>query len=86
MDFPNTHRIPLGWLLEHGDESVRYRTLTELAPAGYASPERIGEARDAVLQSKQVTGILKKQKETGIWGGNLLRVMEAVEKVAKSSK
>ena len=19
MDFPNTHRIPLGWLLEHGD-------------------------------------------------------------------
>ncbi len=74
MDFPNTHRIPLDWLLEHGNETVRYRTLTELAPAGYASPERIEEAREAVVQSKLVTGILKKQKETGIWGSNLLAV------------
>ena len=38
LELPNQHRIPLTWLLENAGPSIRYRTLTELAPAGYASP------------------------------------------------
>jgi hypothetical protein len=72
LELPNTHRIPLAWLLEHGSESIRLRTLSELAPAGYAAPERLAEAARAVVDSKAASGIVKKQKESGIWGGNLL--------------
>ena len=35
-------------------------------------PELIAADEDAVIQSKQVQSVIKKQKDTGIWGGNLL--------------
>jgi hypothetical protein len=72
VDLPNSHRIPLSWLLQHGNETIRYRTLTELAPAGHATPEQVAAAHQAVAESKVVAGVLKKQKDTGIWGANLL--------------
>ena len=34
LELPNQHRIPLTWLLENAGPSIRYRTFTELAPAG----------------------------------------------------
>jgi hypothetical protein len=43
-----------------------------LAPTGYSTPEEIAAAGLAAGGAKQVTAILKKQKETGIWGGNLM--------------
>ena len=46
--------------------------LTELAPPGYASPETIEAAHLAVVESKAALAVVKKQKDTGIWGGNLL--------------
>jgi hypothetical protein len=74
LELPSEHRIPLTWLLENGGPSIRYRTYRELAPEGYASPETIEAARLAILESKTALAVVKKQKDTGIWGGNLLGV------------
>ena len=79
MDLPTAHRIPLAWLLEHGSEAIRYRTLTELAPTGYSTPEPFAEASQAAGAAKQVAAIFKKQKETGIWGGNLMALAPSVK-------
>ena len=46
--------------------------MTELAPAGTFDPAAIEAAQTAVLASKPVTTVIKKQKDTGVWGGNLL--------------
>lgn len=62
----------MGWLLSHGGEVVRLRTFTDLAPQGTASPETVAAAEAAAIASKGVQSILKKQKENGVWGGNLL--------------
>jgi hypothetical protein len=72
LDLPTQHRIPLTWLLENGGASIRYRALTELAPAGTAPPETIAAALAAILESKAALAVVKKQKDTGVWGGNLL--------------
>jgi hypothetical protein len=74
LDLPNSHRIPLGWLLAHGGEVVRYRTFAELAPAGTIAPETVETARAAIEPSKAVQAVIKKQKDNGTWGGNLLGV------------
>lgn len=72
LDLPNQHRIPLAWLLENAGASIRYRTLTELAPPGYATPEVVEAAHQAVTESKAGLAVVKKQKDVGTWGGNLL--------------
>jgi hypothetical protein len=72
LELPNQHRIPVTWLLESAGECIRYRTLAELAPTGYAAPETIESARLAVEGSKAALAVIKKQKETGVWGSNLL--------------
>ena len=72
LDLPTQHRIPLTWLLENAGASIRYRALTELAPAGLATPDAIATAHAAVTESKTALAVVKKQKDTGVWGGNLL--------------
>src|SRR6476646_5278068 len=72
LELPNHHRIALTWLLENAGPPIRYRTYTELAPPGYASPEVIADAHMAVVESKAAQAVVKKQKDTGVWGGNLL--------------
>ena len=72
LELPIQHRIPLTWLLENAGPSIRYRTYTELAPPGYASPEVISAAHRAVVESKTALSVVKKQKDNGVWGGNLL--------------
>ena len=79
MELPSTHRIPLAWLLEHGSEAIRYRTLTELSPIGSVTPEAIAAAQQAVVDSKSSAALIKKQKDTGIWGGNLLGLAPSVK-------
>lgn len=74
LDLPNNHRIPIGWLLAHGGETVRYRTFAELAPPGTIAPETVEHARAALEGSKAVQAVTRKQKDTGTWGGNLLGV------------
>jgi hypothetical protein len=46
--------------------------LTELAPAGFATSETIAAAHAAVAESKAALAVVKKQKDNGVWGGNLL--------------
>jgi hypothetical protein len=72
LELPTHHRIPLTWLLDNAGASIRYRTLTELAPPGYASPETVEAALTAVTESKAALAVVKKQKDAGTWGGNLL--------------
>ncbi len=78
MDLPTTHRVPLTWLLQHGNEAIRYRTLSELAPPGRATPEGLGAAQQALVESKIAAAVIKKQKDNGIWGGNLLGLAPSV--------
>jgi hypothetical protein len=78
LDLPNRHRIPLSWLRQHAGECIRYRTDTELAPAGSVGPERVEAARLAIEQSKAALAVVKKQKDTGVWGGNILGLAPSV--------
>jgi hypothetical protein len=72
LELPDFHRIPVTWLLEHGGESIRYRTYLELAPSGFATPETIEQAALAVQGARSGQTIVKKQKDNGVWGGNLM--------------
>jgi hypothetical protein len=58
--------------LENAGPSIRYRTYRELAPEGYATPETIESAHQAIAESKTALAVVKKQKDSGVWGGNLL--------------
>jgi hypothetical protein len=77
LELPSQHRIPVTWLLQYGSEAIRYRTYRELAPDGYASPEVIEAAGSAIPDSKAAALVVKKQKDTGVWGGNLLGLAPA---------
>ncbi len=77
LELPSLHRVPLSWLLQYGSESIRYRTYRDLAPEGYAAPEVVGAAQVAVPESKAAQAVVKKQKDTGVWGGNLLALAPA---------
>ena len=62
----------MSWLLEHGCPAIKYRTLTEiLGTAGPAQLEALRAELEAYLPARQIA---KKQKDTGVWGGNLLGV------------
>jgi hypothetical protein len=58
--------------LDNAGASIRYRTYRELAPEGYASPEVIQAAQLAIPESKTAQSVVKKQKDNGLWGGNML--------------
>ena len=72
MEIPSGHRLPLSWLAEAASLPIQYRALTEVAPESARDPERVALLREHVLQYKEATAIVRKQKDTGLWGGNLL--------------
>jgi hypothetical protein len=72
LELPTHHRVPLGWLLEHGNESIRMRVYQDLVTPGAVPPETLEAAEQAVAASKPVQAIVRKQKDNGVWGGNLL--------------
>jgi len=43
-----------------------------LAPDGYASPEELAEAAEAVRGNKVASSTAKKQRPTGVWAGNMM--------------
>ena len=59
-------------MLENAGPSVRYRTYRELAPEGFASSEVVEAAQRGIAESKTALSVVKKQKDNGVWGGNLL--------------
>lgn len=64
--------MPLSWLLEHGNDTVKLRSYQEFVEPGLASPEVLDGLAEHVLQAKTTQAIIKRQKDTGVWGGNLL--------------
>ena len=83
LDLPTYHRVPVTWLLEHGSESIRLRTRRELAYPGTVAPEAITADEEAVGNSKMVQAVVKKQKDNGVWGGNLLGLAPSAKDAIK---
>ncbi len=84
LDLPTTHRVPVTWLLEHGSESIRLRTRRELAyqhmplpPEAYIADET------AVVDSKLVQAVTRKQKPNGVWGTSLLSLAPSAKEGIK---
>lgn len=75
MDLSAPHRVPLRWFEEHGGDPIRLRTLRDLAPTGR---EGIEALEAAIVSSKTVTTIAKRQKDTGAFGGNFLGIAPSV--------
>jgi hypothetical protein len=72
VELPKTHHIPFTWLMLHACPAIRFRTLTELFPGAYPTEaEALRGELEAYGPARQ---IVKKQKDTGVWGGNLLGV------------
>jgi hypothetical protein len=72
LELPLSHRFPLTWLYEAASPVIQYRALTEVAPAAARDPDRVAALRAAALADKGSQAIARKQKDTGLWGGNLL--------------
>ena len=72
LEIPSTHTVPLSWLYEAASLPIQYRTLTEVVPEPARDVERVAALREAMLHYKEALAIVRKQKETGLWGGNLL--------------
>jgi hypothetical protein len=72
LEIPSGHRLPLSWLAEAASLPIQYRALTEVVPEAARDPERVAVLRAQVLQYKEALALVRKQKETGLWGGNLL--------------
>lgn len=64
--------MPLGWLLQAASPPLQYRALVEVVPEASRDPAQVETLRTAVLEYKVATAVARKQKETGLWGANLL--------------
>ena len=72
LEIPSTHTVPLSWIYEAASLPIQYRTLTEVVPEPARDPERVAALREEILRYKEALAIVRKQKETGLWGANLL--------------
>ncbi|MGH7657376.1 MAG: hypothetical protein ACREL6_04010, partial [Gemmatimonadales bacterium] len=59
-------------MMEVGGAPVRYRTLADLAPEGTVRAEDFAQTHQAVEASPLAVAVVKKQKENGVWAGNML--------------
>ncbi|HTT67283.1 MAG TPA: hypothetical protein VMF70_04585 [Gemmatimonadales bacterium] len=62
----------MSWLLQYGCPAIRYRTLTEIV--GSSDSAQLEALRPELEAYPPARQIAKKQKDTGVWGGNLLGV------------
>ena len=72
LEIPSTHTVPLTWLHEAASLPIQYRTLTEVVPEQSRDMERVAVLREEIVRYKESLAIIRKQKDTGLWGGNLL--------------
>ena len=72
MEIPSTHTVPLSWLYEAASPPIQYRTLTDVVSEPSRDLERLSALREEILRYKEAVAIVRKQKDTGLWGGNLL--------------
>lgn len=59
-------------MLEAASPPLQYRAYAEVVPDAQRDPERLAGVRQAVLEYKPALAIVRKQRPTGLWGGNLL--------------
>lgn len=72
LELPTSYRIPRSWLLQNACPAIRYRTLTELFPGSDpALEESLRVELESYAPGRQV---VRKQKDSGVWGANLLGV------------
>ncbi|MGH7605872.1 MAG: hypothetical protein ACREME_00905, partial [Gemmatimonadales bacterium] len=64
--------MPLSWLSEAASIPIQYRTLTEVVPESARDSERVAALREQLLHYKEALAIVRKQRDTGLWGTNLL--------------
>src|SRR5438270_812405 len=72
LELPTSHRLPLSWLLGAAGPPLQYRAYAEVVRESDRDLERLAALRQAVLEYKVAQAIARKQKSTGLWGGNLL--------------
>src|SRR5437879_2744336 len=72
LEIPSTHTVPLSWLYEAASLPIQYRTLTEVVPEPARDFEQVTALREQILHYKEALAIARKQKDTGLWGANLL--------------
>lgn len=63
--------------MEVGGAPIRYRTLADLAPEGTVRAEDLTRTHEAVADSPLATAIVRKQKDSGVWSGNMLGLAPA---------
>ncbi|MGQ0701794.1 MAG: hypothetical protein ACT4PM_01520, partial [Gemmatimonadales bacterium] len=86
LDLPNSHRVPVTWLLQHGSESIQLRTKRELAYSAFPPPpESFVPDETAVLESKLAQAVTRRQKNDGAWGGNLLGLAPSAKEGIKET-
>lgn len=59
--------------MEHGGPAIRYRLATDVFP-GMLDAASLEALRAEILNLPSVKAVIRKQKDTGTWGGNLLGV------------
>ncbi len=72
LEIPAAYKLPLSWLLEAASPPLQYRTYAEVVPEAQRDPGRLAALRVAARTYKPALAIARKQKNTGLWGGNLL--------------
>jgi hypothetical protein len=59
-------------MFEAASLPIQYRTLTEVVPEPARDPERVAALREEILTYREAVAVARKQKDTGLWGANLL--------------
>jgi len=62
----------LSWIYEAASLPIQFRTLTEVVPEQARDVERLTALTGGIVHYKESLAIIRKQKDTGLWGGNLL--------------
>ncbi len=76
--------MPASWIAEHACPSIRWRTATEILPAGSLSESELTALRREVVEYRAVKQTIKKQGTTGAWGRNMLGVAPSAAQGIKS--
>jgi hypothetical protein len=58
--------------LEAASAPIQYRAYAEVVPDSYRDPAQLESLRAAVVNYKPALAIARRQKESGLWGANLL--------------
>jgi TPR repeat protein len=74
LDLPTSHRVPVTWIRANASAPIRWRTLSEVLPPGSATKADFKALRDESLEYQGVRDTVKRQKDDGSWGGNILGV------------